>query len=62
MSGDDAEQHRPELVDEAAWTTKRKLQEEKQALGFYLSGHLFDECRDEVRRFARTTLADLARE
>ncbi|CAH0443712.1 DNA polymerase III subunit alpha [Ralstonia syzygii subsp. syzygii] len=62
MSGDDAEEHRPELLDEAPWTTKRKLQEEKQALGFYLSGHLFDECRDEVRRFARTTLADLARE
>ena len=62
MSGDDAEAHRPELVDEPAWTTKRKLQEEKQALGFYLSGHLFDECREEVRRFARTTLADLAQE
>lgn len=62
MGSDDAEQHRPELVDEPSWTTKRKLQEEKQALGFYLSGHLFDEYRDEVRRFARTTLADLARE
>ena len=62
MSGDDAEAHRPELVDEPAWTTKRKLQEEKQALGFYLSGHLFDECREEVRRFARTTLAELAQE
>lgn len=62
MGSDDAEQHRPELLDEAPWSTKRKLQEEKQALGFYLSGHLFDECRDEVRRFARTTLADLARE
>lgn len=62
MSGEDAEEHRPELLDEAPWSTKRKLQEEKQALGFYLSGHLFDECRDEVRRFARTTLADLARE
>ncbi len=33
---------------------------EKTALGFYLSGHLFDEAAQEVRRFARRQIADLA--
>lgn len=30
--------------------------QEKQALGFFLSGHLFDEASAEVRQFAKTTL------
>ncbi|MFP3747413.1 OB-fold nucleic acid binding domain-containing protein, partial [Achromobacter sp. SIMBA_011] len=29
------------------------------ALGFYLSGHLFDAYRDEVRRFVRQKVGDL---
>jgi DNA polymerase-3 subunit alpha len=62
MGDAESSDHRPELVDEPAWTPKRTLQEEKQALGFYFSGHLFDAYRDEVRRFARTTLAALAKE
>jgi DNA polymerase III subunit alpha len=48
-----------ELVDEPAWPEKRKLQEEKSALGFYLSGHLFDAYKDEVRRFVRQKVGDL---
>jgi DNA polymerase-3 subunit alpha len=55
----DAPSRGHELVDEPAWHEKRKLQEEKTALGFYLSGHLFDAYKDEVRRFVRTKLADL---
>ncbi|WP_206955808.1 DNA polymerase III subunit alpha [Trinickia acidisoli] len=55
----DAPSQGHELVDEPAWHEKRKLQEEKTALGFYLSGHLFDAYKDEVRRFARMKLADL---
>ncbi|CAB3684967.1 DNA polymerase III subunit alpha [Trinickia soli] len=55
----DAPSRGHELVDEPAWHEKRKLQEEKTALGFYLSGHLFDAYRDEVRRFVRMKLADL---
>ncbi|HEV3105498.1 MAG TPA: OB-fold nucleic acid binding domain-containing protein, partial [Trinickia sp.] len=47
------------LVDEPAWHEKKKLQEEKTALGFYLSGHLFDAYKDEVRRFARQKLGEL---
>jgi len=33
--------------------------QEKSALGFYLSGHLFDAWRDEVRRFVPRAIADL---
>jgi DNA polymerase-3 subunit alpha len=55
----DAPSRGHELVDEPAWHEKRKLQEEKTALGFYLSGHLFDAYKGEVRRFVRTKLADL---
>jgi DNA polymerase-3 subunit alpha len=49
----------PEYVKATAWTDKQKLSEEKTALGFYLSGHMFDTYSTEARRFARTKLADL---
>jgi DNA polymerase III subunit alpha len=38
---------------------KERLTHEKTAVGFYLSGHLFDEVAMEVRRFARRELVDL---
>ena len=41
------------------WTIRERLTHEKAALGFYLSGHLFDACRDEVRRFAKRPIAEL---
>ncbi|NYH99397.1 DNA polymerase III subunit alpha [Cupriavidus plantarum] len=62
MDDASAEAHRPELVDEPRWSMKRTLQEEKQALGYYFSGHLFDAWRDEVRRFVKGTLANLEKE
>ncbi|CAG9165149.1 DNA polymerase III subunit alpha [Cupriavidus laharis] len=62
LMGDAGDAHRPELIDEPRWTPKRTLQEEKQALGYYFSGHLFDACRDEVRRFVKGTLAGLEKE
>jgi len=43
----------------ADWGERERLQNEKQALGFYLSGHPFNAYRDELRRFARTSLASL---
>ncbi|MDB5916850.1 MAG: polymerase subunit alpha [Massilia sp.] len=49
----------PEYVKATPWTEKQKLSEEKIALGFYLSGHMFDTYAPEVRRFARTKLTDL---
>ena len=48
-----------ELVKEPSWSDKRQLQEEKAALGFYLSGHLFNAYRQEIRRFVKLPLADL---
>ena len=51
---------RPALADVPRWSAKERLQNEKLALGFYLSGHLFNIYRDEVRRFARMRIAELA--
>ncbi|MDO8298563.1 DNA polymerase III subunit alpha [Lacisediminimonas sp.] len=48
-----------DYVKVAPWSEKQRLTEEKSALGFYLSGHLFNAYAEEVRRFARTRLADL---
>ena len=41
------------------WGERERLQNEKQALGFYLSGHPFNAYREELRRFARTPLASI---
>ena len=49
----------PELVAAEPWSIKERLGFEKVALGFYLSGHLFDQSADEVRRIARRRNADL---
>ncbi len=49
----------PALVAAAPWGIKERLTFEKAALGFYLSGHLFDESIDEVRRFAKRRIVDL---
>lgn len=49
----------PQLVEVAPWGVKERLTYEKPALGFYLSGHLFDEVAPEVRRFVRTPIAEL---
>ena len=51
--------HRPEPVRVPPWTEKQALAEEKVALGFYLSGHLFQEHEAEVRRFARIPIGGL---
>ncbi|QKO21396.1 DNA polymerase III subunit alpha [Rhodoferax sp. BAB1] len=60
--GDDshgASTQEPELVEALPWGVKERLTAEKTAVGFYLSGHLFDEVSMEVRRFAKRELADL---
>ena len=49
----------PALVHVPAWDLRERLVSEKAALGFYLSGHLFDASRDEVRRFARRAIAEI---
>ena len=47
-------------VDAAPWDMKQKLLEEKVALGFYLSGHLFKVYERELARFPRVPLAKLS--
>lgn len=49
----------PQLVATVPFGVKARLVQEKTAIGFYLSGHLFDEVEAEVRKFARLPLADL---
>ncbi len=49
----------PALVHAAAWDVRDRLMNEKAALGFYLSGHLFDAWKDEVRRFVRQPIDSL---
>ena len=49
----------PELIAAEPWSIKERLGFEKVALGFYLSGHLFDQSGDEVRRIARRRNADV---
>ncbi len=58
LGGDDhgSSTQEPELVATLPWGVKERLTFEKSAIGFYLSGHLFDEVEREVRRFARTPL------
>jgi DNA polymerase-3 subunit alpha len=51
---------RPAPAAVPRWSEKERLRNEKLALGFYFSAHLFDVYREEVRRFVRTRLADLA--
>ncbi len=49
----------PEWIEAPAWSERRRLQEEKAALGLFLSGHLFHAHEAEVRSFVRLRLADL---
>jgi DNA polymerase-3 subunit alpha len=49
----------PELPAVTPWSDKERLALEKAAIGFYLSGHLFDQAEREVRQFARRCIADL---
>jgi DNA polymerase-3 subunit alpha len=48
------------MVDAPAWDLKQKLMEEKAALGFTLSGHLFAVYESLLSGFPRTPLARLA--
>ena len=49
----------PALVAAEPWSIKERLTLEKSALGFYLSGHLFEQSGAEVRLFAKRRIADL---
>jgi len=49
----------PPLVAAEPWSIRERLMLEKAAIGFYLSGHLFDQDEAEVRKFCRRRIADL---
>jgi DNA polymerase-3 subunit alpha len=49
----------PPLVEAMPWGVKTRLTHEKAAIGFYLSGHLFDEVELEVRKFVKRKIEDL---
>jgi DNA polymerase-3 subunit alpha len=61
LGGDDhgSSTQEPDLVATLPWSVKERLAHEKTAMGFYFSGHLFDEVEREVRCFARTPLAQV---
>jgi DNA polymerase-3 subunit alpha len=62
MMGDDAHgssTQEPDLVEVLPWGVKEQLTHEKTAVGFYLSGHLFDAVEREVRLFAKRKIDDL---
>ena len=48
------------LVSAQAWSERDKLINEKQALGFYFSGHPFSSYEKEVRQIVKTALKDIA--
>jgi len=62
MGGDDdhgSSTQEPELVQATPWGVRERLMLEKSAIGFYLSGHLFDEVSVEVRRFVKRQIEEL---
>ena len=62
MGGDDdhgSSTQEPELEQATPWGVRERLMLEKSAIGFYLSGHLFDEVATEVRRFVKRQIEEL---
>ncbi|MDM4765557.1 DNA polymerase III subunit alpha [Pelomonas sp. SE-A7] len=49
----------PPLVEAKPWSIKERLSLEKTAIGYYLSGHLFDQSGTEVRRMVKRLIVDL---
>ena len=62
MGGEDdhgSSTQEPDLVEMLPWGVREQLTHEKSAVGFYLSGHLFDEMALEVRRFAKRPIEEV---
>lgn len=59
FGGDDHDDLAGELLDVPGWSERDRLAEEKAALGFYFSGHLFDAYKKEVRQIVQKTLASI---
>ncbi len=52
----------PPYPQVAEWTPKQKLANEKESLGFYISGHPVDRYAPELRRARATSVAELSDE
>ncbi len=60
LFGDDESQAMPvQMADVPRWKMREQLQQEKTALGFYLSGHPYQEFEAELSNFVKTQLADI---
>ncbi len=60
LFGDDEGADMPvQLAEVPRWSLREKLQNEKNSLGFYLSGHPFQEFEQEVASFVKTALGDI---
>ncbi len=55
----DGATEQPQLIDVPQWPEKEMLQNEKLALGFYLSGHPFHAYISELKNFVHTRLDQL---
>ena len=58
-AGPAAEAHAPQYIQAKPWSDKERLMQEKQALGFFFSGHPYDSVRRELSRFVRRSLVQL---
>jgi DNA polymerase-3 subunit alpha len=60
LFGDDESQAMPvQMADVPRWKMREQLQQEKTALGFYLSGHPYQEFAEELSNFVSLILADV---
>jgi DNA polymerase III subunit alpha len=60
LFGEEAAERSVGLIATREWTDAERLQNEKTAIGFYLSGHPFAGYAAELAPLVRTTLANLA--
>ena len=58
-AGEEGEIHAPQYLQVKPWDDKEKLMREKEALGFFFSGHPYDSVRAELARFVRRSLNQL---
>ncbi len=58
MGSESAVNQVPELPPMTPWGIREQLAHEKTAIGFYFSGHLFEECKAEVRQFVKLELGE----
>lgn len=57
--GGDSDEHAPEYASVRRWEEKEQLMQEKQALGFFFSGHPYNASKGELSRFVRRSLSKL---